>query len=80
MGTKNGKRNINIVVESGACNGCCECISSCAENNIYMLFSSDLGHPVPFVAASCDGCGECLRNCEQAAALYCEPAKEPICC
>lgn len=66
MEVKVDMMNINIVVEGGACIGCCECLSSCAENNIYMLYSQEAGHPIPFVAAEgCTGCGECLKECKQ---------------
>ncbi len=57
--------NINCVVDSGRCDGCCGCISACTRNSIFMLFSRESGHPVPFVSDDCDGCGACLKACAQ---------------
>lgn len=59
-------RNVTIVVESNMCNGCCECIGACTSNNICIMMSKTLGHPVPYIAEEdCANCGECLRACPQ---------------
>ncbi|MBP5158726.1 MAG: hypothetical protein ILP10_00320 [Lachnospiraceae bacterium] len=55
--------NIDHVVDSGKCDGCCGCISACTRNSIFMLFNRESGHPVPFVSGDCDGCGACLKVC-----------------
>lgn len=62
--------NVNLVVENGACDGCCECISVCSRNNIYIMLDKKLGHPVPCIAEDdCQCCGDCLRACKQASLI-----------
>lgn len=56
--------NINRIVENNLCSGCCECLSACPENSIYILFNGQMGHPAPFVDDNvCLGCGECVAVC-----------------
>ena len=58
--------NVNIVVDSNMCTGCCECIGACAANNICIMMSKTVGHPVPFIAdEDCSQCGDCLKACPQ---------------
>lgn len=60
-------QNVNFVVESNLCNGCCECIGACSANNICIMMSKTLGHPVPYISADdCTNCGDCLKACPQA--------------
>ncbi|MCR5431672.1 MAG: hypothetical protein K6E95_03850 [Lachnospiraceae bacterium] len=57
-------KNVGIIVNEGICDGCCECLRACTSNNISMVYSFELGHPIPCVAHDCSGCGECVRVCE----------------
>ena len=57
-------RNVGIIVEEGICTGCCECLGACDRNNILMIYSIELGHPIPCVSQDCCECGECVRSCE----------------
>lgn len=62
--------NVNSIVNSNLCNGCCECLSACTANNITIVFSLTAGHPVPCIAdKSCNDCGECLAKCSKASLL-----------
>lgn len=67
-------RNIHIIVENNACDGCCECISACSKNNIFMVLDSKKGTPMPYIADKCAGCGACLDACRQREVLYCYTA------
>ena len=67
FGVKNEGRamkNVGMIVEEGMCNGCCECLGSCDSNSISMIYSIEMGHPVPCVAKDCSECGECVKACE----------------
>jgi len=56
-------KSVKIIVESGMCEGCCECLGACSSNCISMIYSFELGHPVPCVASDCTECGECVKAC-----------------
>ncbi len=58
--------NIETIVENGFCTGCCDCISSCSDNNITFMMSKKFGHPVPVIDSSCVNCGDCLKACKSA--------------
>lgn len=57
-------KNVGIIVDEGICTGCCECLGACDSNSISMIYSFELGHPVPCVAQDCTLCGECVAVCE----------------
>lgn len=63
-------QNVGIVVTNDMCTGCCECIGACSQNNICIMMSKTVGHPVPFVSEDdCNNCGDCLKACPQSALL-----------
>ncbi len=67
--------NVSLVVENGICDGCCECISACSSNNIYILMDFKSGHPAPFVSDEyCSNCGVCLDSCKKSSLLYLQTA------
>ena len=57
-------KNVGMIVEEGICTGCCECLGACDSNSIMMIYSIELGHPVPYVAEDCNKCGQCVLACE----------------
>ena len=59
------KDNVSIIVEQGSCVGCCECLSACSRNNIYIVLDHRSGRPVPMIDEGCKHCGDCLSACSQ---------------
>ncbi|MCR4721220.1 MAG: hypothetical protein K5655_05780 [Lachnospiraceae bacterium] len=57
-------KNVGMIVDEGICTGCCECLGACDSNSIVMIYSIELGRPVPCISEDCSGCGECVDACD----------------